>query len=166
MTDTTTGHCAQSKPLVTRASFDGLTFAGISPNECLTPDWLPVSNWGYHTAYAGAKGKSVLAHRLSYRIFVGVIPNGMLVLHRCGNRACVNPHHLYLGDAQQNQDDRFFHGQFDPGCCPQQRLSPLDVLNIRASKKRNADLAREYNVGRSTISNIRLGRTRTNVKEG
>lgn len=51
-----------------------------------------------------------LAHRASYRIHNGEIPQGMLVRHRCDNPACVNPDHLELGTHQQNSSDRALRG--------------------------------------------------------
>lgn len=53
-----------------------------------------------------ANGKKVLAHRFSYQMKVGSIPDGMLVLHKCDNPACINTEHLYLGKDKDNAEDR------------------------------------------------------------
>lgn len=57
-------------------------------------------------------GNEQQAHRVSYLLFKGEIPDGLYVCHRCNNKQCVNPDHLYLGTNQQNIIDAFHDGLF------------------------------------------------------
>lgn len=157
---------APSKHLSQEASADGRKFKGLSWHRCFSPDWLAKDQWGYCTATNGKGGKS-RGHQLAYRLFVGSIPQGLMVLHRCGNAACINPHHLYLGDAGQNARDRVLHGTAATGKrLPHTKLTAADVAAIRASSESCIELARRYGMSRSYIWCIRAGKARSNKVGG
>ena len=121
-------------------------------------------NWiaCYHrsTGYGrfGYNGKTEGAHRVSYMIYNGRISKGMSVLHKCNNKLCVNPNHLYLGNARDNARDRNEAGSTLFGEDHQNsKLRTKDVLEIRTLGKNgmlHKYIAEFYNIGRATVTKI------------
>lgn len=108
----------------------------------------------------------MLAHRASWIIHFGDIPNGLHVLHRCDNRRCVNPDHLFLGTHQDNMKDRDLKGRNRVAKGSKNgsaRLTEKDVSEIRRRYVPWVcgvyQLAREFGVVPSTIHAIVQKRT-------
>lgn len=143
-----------------------------SPKEC----W----NWkagkdkiGYGRFFLN--GKQQYAHRVSYFLSKGLIPDGMVVMHKCNNPSCVNPTHLELGTQLENiqQRDLSGRGNFSKGenhylkknpslstkgCNHgQSKLKNDDVLMIRKLSldgERSKAIANLFNVSAKTIQRI------------
>ena len=107
------------------------------------------------------KNRNYKAHRVAYRLYIGPIPKGMLVLHTCDTPPCVNPSHLFLGTNDDNmadmvQKDRQIKGE-------NKENSKLIDDQVREIKKRLlgtetiSDIARDYPVDRKVVSRIKAG---------
>lgn len=120
--------------------------------------WGGHLNKGYGQIHNGIKAWK--AHRASYVINVGPIPDGMCVLHRCDNPECTNPRHLFLGTQLDNLKDmaakkRGKNGNLKGSDVGNSKLTESDVLEIRQAQDSQSSLARRFGVGRSTIFRIR-----------
>ncbi len=93
--------------------------------------------------------KNAFAHRAAYEHYVGEIPKGLCVLHRCDNTLCVNPQHLFLGSQQDNVKDMMRKGRSS------RKISDEAVHLIRQSKLSCSALARELGISHTTVSRIK-----------
>lgn len=87
-------------------------------------EWKGSKSRGYGILQFGNGISPYKAHRLSYEMFNGPIPDGMLVRHKCDNPSCVNPHHLETGTAKDNAMDASRRG----------RLNKKSLLNLNHKK--------------------------------
>jgi hypothetical protein len=100
--------------------------------------------------------KHIPAHRYSWFIHNGPIPDGLLICHHCDNRPCVNPAHLFLGTRADNQRDMAEKGRSLFGeRNSRSKLTEADVLAIRGNNDLSRyELAELFNVSYSNITSI------------
>lgn len=113
------------------------------------------------------KGAVIYAHRASWGVHVGPIPDGLWVLHHCDNRSCINPAHLFLGTNADNVADRdrkkrrttparFLNQNGEANI--QAKLTAADVVAIRVRYAQGGvsqtALAREFGVSPTSIGRV------------
>jgi hypothetical protein len=97
------------------------------------------------------------AHRYSYIIHHGEIPSGLLVCHKCDNRKCVNPEHLFLGTAKDNTMDMIKKNRYG-----QDLLDPSVIREIRslyAQGTKRSEIAKQMGMQWINVNNIVQGKT-------
>jgi hypothetical protein len=126
----------------------------------------------------GMPGNTVdYAHRASWRIFRGPIPDGIYVCHHCDIGLCVNPYHLFLGTAKDNMQDASSKGRIvlPPSAAmlraeqqPMSKLTNAQVQRVRelyvGGHRSQSSLARELDVHPSAISRAVRGVTYASVQ--
>ena len=110
------------------------------------------------------KHKNLLTHRVSYEIFYGGIPNGLCVCHRCDNRLCVNPDHLFLGTIADNQrdaaaKDRLSYGDGNANSKLRQKYISFIRHSLFSGSLTGPQLARRFGVDHTTIYRAAKGIT-------
>lgn len=117
---------------------------------------------------AGKGSRTLAAHRVSYELHKGQIPDGLVVMHSCDTPACVNPDHLSVGTFKENTADMIAKGR-------KRTVSPKGTGNgkaklnddlvryIRQSNKNAASIARELNLSGNCIRGVLSGRTWSHV---
>lgn len=119
--------------------------------------------------YFSFGGRDGYAHRFSWELHNGALPEGACVLHKCDVRMCVNPDHLFLGTRTDNQADAARKGRMPRGARHwNAKLTSEDVVEIERmlrSGMSHAQIASHYDVCRQTVSSIKAKRLWRHVTE-
>jgi len=137
--------------------FERCIYKPLNKEECWL--WLGTIRNGFGYGVFSLNGKNEPAHRVSYELYKGPIPDGMFVLHNCDNRVCMNPAHLRLGTQQANMKDKVTRGRSARG---EQngiaKLTEKEVLEIRRLYAKgvytHAALAELFKVSPKTVFKI------------
>lgn len=119
--------------------------------------------YGLSNKYGGVEK---MAHRVSWELANGAIPEGMVICHKCDNPPCVNPDHLFMGTSLDNSRDRDQKGRTLSG--ERNPISKLTwekvslIRTMRAAGSKQQPLADMFGVSQAVISDIVLGKRWTN----
>lgn len=120
-----------------------------------------IGSHGYGVIWLNGKNQN--AHKASYLLNVGDVPIGSWVLHKCDNKKCINPYHLYLGDRGQNTKDAVNRNRMASGVNHGTKTKPEsfkrcnavfsdeECVSIKQSQEPCTILAIKYNVNLATI---------------
>ena len=136
-------------------------FEKVSINENGCHDWtgsiMPNGYGQFHK-----NGKTAYAHRVAFELANGAATD--FVLHKCDNRKCVNPEHLFSGTSADNMADMVAKGRQAHGHRNgHAKLNAEKVKAIRSEIGLHREIGAKYGVTRSLVSMIRSGRIWRNV---
>ena len=138
------------------------------PDACW--EWQGTRNdAGYGVLVIGGQKerKQIRAHRVAYELHYGPLDPEQVVMHRCDNRACVNPQHLQAGTQQENLADmvqkkrnRFYAPRGEANGNAKLNADLVRTLRrLYQAGQTQTQLAEMFGIGQTTISNVVLGQT-------
>ena len=133
-------------------------------------EWTGSTRNGYGRIIVGSRTdgtrRNESAHRVSYALNYGEIPEGYEICHKCDNPLCINPEHLFLGTRADNIADRERKGRnviFTGEEQARAKLTKKDVKNARWERAMKGttyqELADKYGVSKKTMINAIKGVT-------
>lgn len=157
----------RSKP--TKVQIIRQELATISDSSTIEWDVSPCLEWkyakdpgGYGVVKANSidnpKSRLISVHRVAYEIQYGAIPAGLHVCHRCDNRSCFRPSHLFVGTAAENQADSVRKGRSNRGeRHGNTKVTASDVLQIRTMRATGISikaLASQFGLSRTGVRHV------------
>lgn len=137
-------------------SFKNRFYAGLTiPNESGCMEWVKGIEPNGYGVFADRVNNKLSPHRMSYMLHYGEIPGDLCVLHKCDNRKCAAPDHLFLGTKADNCRDRTRKNRQAKGETQgSAKLSHQQVVEILLAIKageHQPTLASKFNVTRQCI---------------
>ena len=138
-----------------------------NPDDCW--EWQGYRN---KRGYGQLGGKNGFAHRVSWVVHNGEIPENLHVCHKCDNPSCVNPRHLFLGTRSDNMQDASRKGRMNTTHLSfasdethqASKLSNAQVRLIRSGKIKPSILAKQFGVHEATVYRAKRGATFQDVR--
>ncbi len=138
------------------AKFDDCWKPVTGPLDTPCHEWQLSLSEGYGQFWIGKRKDR--SHRWAWKFANGLVPDGMLVCHRCDNRKCVNPGHLFLGTYDDNSRDMVRKGRMPTGAEHHSaRLTEQtvgDIHELRTLDLTQRQIAEAVGVSQSRVSDI------------
>ena len=122
--------------------------------------WLLSVHGNNKYGHAVWNGRHTEAHRLSWTLHRGEIPEGLRVLHKCDTPTCVNPDHLFLGTQKDNITDMIKKGRkiiargSRHGNAKLNETDVEEIRSIRANGMSSQEIATRFSVSQRTVQHI------------
>lgn len=127
-------------------SLDDLLSRAVKVGECLELQGTTNQKGYTRVQY---EGRSKPGHRVAYILAKGPVPDGLVVMHSCDNRRCINPDHLSVGTNLDNTRDCVAKGRFNAHKPPEYDYTPI-IADYRSGLSLGA-LSKKYGPRKSTI---------------
>lgn len=124
------------------------------PDGCWLWMGATKSNGYGNYSESGQHGKTLIAHRVAWTLTHGPIEPDVMVLHKCDVRACVNPRHLFAGEAADNTADMIAKGRARP---PRHKLTDERVSELKADVRDGLSMTKagkKHGVSTEMVSRI------------
>jgi hypothetical protein len=133
-------------------------------DECWIWNGYITPNGYGQTRIGGRNSKAIQAHRLSWLVNFGEIPKDMHILHKCDNRPCCNPNHLFIGTNLDNILDRVSKDRSNRWIktAPREKHPRTkimneqlkDMLQLKQNKIKVMDIAKQFNISKEYCSRL------------
>ena len=111
--------------------------------------------------------KKYTLHRVVFELYIGPIPKGLCVLHKCDNKPCINPEHLFLGTKADNAHDRDRKGRtilhLENLIPKTSKITRAQVIKIKNDNRKQKEIGADYGLSQQQISRIKNDQTRRHI---